>query len=154
MLRRAFVLICVLSCTSCALKQRIGQELDRNPLKIQGRYEMVSMDVSICGKFGTLPVKSAQEAGVNEVVFGDQIPGVKEVRQFKAQFIDPILGMQLININDEIIMQGNKIRLKSARANVYGTLKISHQRRDTYLIISWSYSGDKRLYNWVMKKKM
>ena len=120
----------------CALKEAVAA----NPIKISGNYEFISVDMTIFGKFNTLPIKQGEASFDNPL------------RKFKVKFLDPILMKEFINIEGQFIVKGNKIELNLPDSKLKGTVKLYHKRRDTYLTITWEVPGDE-LYDWIFKKK-
>ncbi|KAF0222705.1 MAG: hypothetical protein FD167_4990, partial [bacterium] len=77
-----FITLILLLGTGCALKQAV----DENPIRIEGRYEFVSLDLSVFGNINTQPVQNG-EASFNPV------------RRFRARYIDPILKREIVNLD-------------------------------------------------------
>lgn len=131
-----FITLILLLGTGCALKQAV----DENPIRIEGRYEFVSLDLSVFGNINTQPVQNG-EASFNPV------------RRFRARYIDPILKREIVNLDGEFILRGNKIELNLPQARLNGNFKFSQRRGETRLYITWKIQGDEKLYNWIFKKK-
>ncbi|MDP3792215.1 MAG: hypothetical protein Q8Q89_00640 [bacterium] len=130
-----FVILILFAGTGCALKQIVNE----NPIKIEGRYEFVSLDMSLFNKLNTQPVQRGDAS-------------FDRVSRFRARYVDPILKKEIINLYGEFIVRGNRIELNLPQAKLNGNLKLSQRRGDTYLTITWKIQGDNKLYNWIFKK--
>ena len=131
-----FIILILFLETGCVLKQVV----DENPIKIEGRYEFVSLDMSFFNKLNTQPVQSG------EVNFDP-------VSRFRARYVDPILKKEIINLDGEFVVRGNRIELNLPQVRLNGNLRLSQRRGETRLVITWKIKGDDRLYNWILKKK-
>ena len=121
--------------TGCALRQ-IANE---NPIKIEGQYEFVSLDMSVLGKVNTQPVQKGEA-------------NFDPVSKFRAKHLDPILKKEVINLDGEFIVRGNKIELNLPQARLNGNFNFSQRRSETRLHITWKIQGDNKLYDWILKK--
>ena len=137
---RFYLLLPILFCFGCALKET---NID-NPIKITGNYEFVSMDLSFLDTLDP-PVPPVLKSG--EASFSNQ------ANRFKAKFVDPVLKREIINLEGDFILRGNKIELNLPEAYLFGTIRLRERRRETHLTITWKIDGDDKLYNWIFKKR-
>lgn len=126
--------------TGCALKEIVNE----NPIRIEGRYEFVSMDFSIFEKLNIQPPIQPIPSG--EAIFD-------RYRRFRAKYVDPILKREIINLDGEFIVRGNRIELNLHQARLNGNFRLSQKSGETRLVITWKIQGDDKLYNWILKKK-
>ncbi|OGM96229.1 MAG: hypothetical protein A3B86_03755 [Candidatus Yanofskybacteria bacterium RIFCSPHIGHO2_02_FULL_38_22b] len=130
-----FATLILFVATGCVLRQIA----DENPIRIEGRYEFVSLDMSVFGNINTQPVQNGEAS-------------FDPVRRFRARYIDPILKKEIINLDGEFIVKGNKIELNLPEAKLNGNFRFSNRRGETRLTITWRIQGDSRLYNWILSK--
>ena len=131
-----FALLILFLGTGCALKEIV----DENPIKIEGRYEFVSLDMSLFNKLNIQPVQSGEAS-------------FDPVSRFRARYVDPILKREIINLDGEFILRGNRIELNLPQVRLDGNLRFSQRRGETRLNITWKIKGDEKLYNWILRKK-
>lgn len=130
-----FVALTLLLETSCALKQIV----DENPIRIEGRYEFVSLDMSVFSEVNTQPIQKGDAS-------------FDRISRFRARYVDPILKKEVINLDGEFIVRGNRIELNLPQAKLNGNFRFSNRRGETRLTITWRIQGDDRLYNWILRK--
>src|SRR3989344_3319409 len=109
-----FVTLILFVVTGCALRQIA----DENPIRIEGRYEFVSLDMSVFNKQVVQPIQ------IGEANFDS-------VSRFRARYIDPILKKEIINLDGEFIVKGNKIELNLPQAKLNGNFRLSNRTGET-----------------------
>lgn len=134
------IILGVIFLASCALKE----VADENLIQIEGRYEFISMDFSIFEKLNIQPL--VQPISNGEAIFD-------KYHRFRAQYVDPILNKEIVNLDGEFIIRRNRIIINLPQARLNGNFKISNRRGETRLMITWKIEGDSKLYNWVLRKK-
>lgn len=154
------VLILVSFVSACASGNTAKEPAIVAPVtsSIEGIYEFVSVDLSICSRVGTFPV-------AGEAVFSDD--------SVALDFLDPILGEKRIVETGSFVVINYDITLKIFGDFLKGKFRVEQRTGGTYLMITFwpspeemlnmerypdQYSAEyrekaKKGFDWIFRKK-